>query len=95
MAAEEAIPGDSIPFSRVREIQIMASGLQAGDVIQLVTARGSTPILKAETAGTMRGNYTMDAAGFGRVEILRSFVPGLPMLPALISNPIYFEAEKD
>lgn len=73
----------------------MVSGLLAGDVIQVVTARGSTPILKAEIAGTMRGNYTMDAAGFGRVEILRSFVPGLPMLPALISNPIYFEAEKD
>ena len=95
MTAGDAIPGDSVPFSKVREIQIKAIGLLAGDIIQLVTARGSTPILKAETAGTMRGNYTMDAAGFGRVEILRSFVPGLPMLPALISNPIYFDAEKE
>ena len=34
----------------------------------------------------------MEAAGFSRVEILRSFVPGLPKLPALISNPIYFDA---
>jgi len=41
----------------------------------------------------MQGTYTMDAAGFARVEILRGFLPGLPMLPALISNPIYFDAE--
>jgi len=93
MTAGDAIPGDSVPFSRVREIQITASGLLAGDVLQVVTAQGCAPILKAETAGTMRGTYTMDAAGFARVEILRSFVPGLPLLPALISNPIYFDAE--
>jgi len=33
----------------------------------------------------------METPGFARVEILREFVPGLPMLPALISNPIYFD----
>jgi hypothetical protein len=35
--------------------------------------------------------FSLDAPGFVRIEILRSFVPGLPLLPALISNPIYFE----
>jgi len=93
MTAGDAIPGDSVPFSRVREIQFTASGLLAGDVLQVVTAHGCAPILKAETAGKMQGTYTMDAAGFARVEILRSFVPGLPLLPGLISNPIYFDAE--
>ncbi len=39
----------------------------------------------------MRGVYTMEAAGFARIEILRGFLPGLPLLPALISNPIYFD----
>jgi hypothetical protein len=33
----------------------------------------------------------MEAAGFVWLEILRSFLPGLPLLPALISNPIYFD----
>ena len=33
----------------------------------------------------------MESAGFARIEILRGFVPGLPRLPALFSNPIYFE----
>jgi hypothetical protein len=67
--------------------------LLAGDVLQVVTARGSTPLLKAETDGSFQGQFTMDAAGFARIEILRGFVPGLPLLPALISNPLYFDAE--
>jgi hypothetical protein len=33
----------------------------------------------------------MQAAGFAYIEVLRSFLPGLPLLPALISNPIYFD----
>jgi hypothetical protein len=33
----------------------------------------------------------MSAPGFARVEVARAFLPGLPMLPALLSNPIYFK----
>jgi hypothetical protein len=90
MTAGDAIMGDSVPFSRVKVVQITASNLLAGDVIQVVTARGGTPILQAETNGTMQGVYTLEEAGFVRIEILRHFIPGLPLLPALISNPIYF-----
>lgn len=93
MTAGEALPGDSVPFPCVKEIQIAAGGLQAGDVLQVTTDRGSTPLVKAGTDGRFEGTYTMESAGFARVEILRSFVPGLSLLPALISNPIYFEAE--
>jgi len=93
ITAGDAIPGDSVPFSGIKEIQFTASGLLAGDVLQVVTAHGCAPILKAETAGKMQGKYTMEAAGFARFEILRSFVPGLPLLPGLISNPIFFDAE--
>jgi hypothetical protein len=92
MTAGEALPGDSVPFSKVKEIQITASGLVAGDVLQVVTARGSTPILEAKTDGKFQGVYTLNAAGFARIEILRGFLPGLPLLPALISNPIFFDA---
>ena len=83
--------GDSVPFARVKELQVNVTGLRAGDVLQVVTAQGSTPLLKAETPGDFWGSYTMETPGFARVEILREFVPGLPMLPALISNPIYFD----
>ena len=91
MTAGEAIPGDSVPFPAVKEIQITASGLLAGDVLQVVTGRGNRLLLKAETDGEFQGTYTMDSPGFARIEILRGFVPGLPLMPALISNPIYFD----
>ena len=91
MSAGQAILGDRVPFSSEQVIQITASGLLAGDVLQVVTAQSSTPLLKAESNGTFQGTYTMDAPGFARIEILRVFVPGLPPLPALISNPIYFD----
>jgi hypothetical protein len=92
MTAGDAILGDSVPFSSVKKIQISANGLQAGDVIQAITAEGSASILQAKTAGNMKGIYTMDAPGFAYIMILRNFIPGVPALPALISNPIYFDA---
>jgi hypothetical protein len=92
MTAGDAILGDRVPIARAREIQIKVDGLLAGDVLQVVNARGSTPILKAEGDGKFEGTYTVEEAGFVRLEILRGFIPGIPLLPALISNPIYFEA---
>jgi hypothetical protein len=90
MTAGGASMGDSVPFPHVKEIQISASGLQAEDVIQVVTASGSTSILQAKTAGNMQGVFAMESAGFAYSMILRNFIPGVPLLPALISNPIYF-----
>ena len=95
MSAGEAILGDSVPFPEVKEMRIAVSGLLAGDVVQVATGRGSTPILEAEADGRYEGVYHMEEAGFARVEILRGFVPGLPLLPALLSNPIYFDAVTD
>jgi len=92
MTAGEALPGDSVPFPAVREIQITASGLLAGDVLQVVTGSGSRQLVRAETDGGFQGAFTMDGPGFARIELLRAFAPGLPLLPALISNPIYFDA---
>ncbi|MBI4731997.1 MAG: PHP domain-containing protein [Chloroflexi bacterium] len=92
MTADDALPGDSVPFSKVKDVQIAASGLLPGDVVRAVTAQGSASLLEAKTSGRLQTTFKMEAAGFARVEVLRSFVPGLPLLPALLSNPIYFEA---
>jgi hypothetical protein len=91
MKAGDKIMGDSVPFQEVKEIQINMRGLLAGDVVQVVTNAGSKPLLKAETPGSLETVYPMEAPGFAFVMVLRSFVPGLPLLPALVSNPIYFE----
>jgi hypothetical protein len=92
MAAGESILGDSVKFSEVRRLEYSVHGLLAGDVVQVTTNEGNTSLVIAETGGDVRGVYTMPAPGFARVELLRSFLPGLPLLPALISNPIYFDA---
>jgi hypothetical protein len=91
LTAGDAILGDSVPFSDVKDMQITVSGLHAGDILQVVTGQGSTQLLTAENNGDFQGSFRMEAPGFARVEILREFVPGVPMLPALISNPVYFE----
>jgi hypothetical protein len=91
MTAGDAILGDSVDFSMVKQLDVKVSGLIAGDVVQVVTAHGNIPPFKAETDGEMQAVYTMEAAGFAWLEVLRSFLPGLPLLPALISNPIYFD----
>lgn len=92
LAAGDARMGDSVPFAEVNEMQIKAGRLLAGDILQVVTGKGSTILLKAESDGSYLGTFTMDAPGFARVELLRVFIPGVPPLPALISNPVYFDA---
>jgi hypothetical protein len=92
MTAGDAMLGDSVQFSKTRQLAVKVSGLVAGDVVQLVTAQGNTPLARAETDGDLRCEYTLGSAGFAYLEVLRSFLPGLPLLPALISNPIYFDA---
>ncbi|HSB67453.1 MAG TPA: CehA/McbA family metallohydrolase, partial [Anaerolineales bacterium] len=91
MKAGEASMGDSVQFSTEKQLEYHVSGLLAGDVVQVVTPRANHSVLKAEADGTMNGVYVMEAPGFAFIEILRSFLPGLPLLPAAISNPIYFD----
>ena len=83
--------GDSVEFSAIKRLEYKVSRLISGDVVQVVTRQGSFPLVKAEMDGEMCGKYTLEAPGFAFIEVLRSFLPGLPLLPATISNPIYFE----
>jgi hypothetical protein len=89
--AGEAMLGDTAAFSTRKEIQMAIDGLLKGDIVRVVTGSSSDVVLEAPAPGRFQGTYTMKAPGFARIEVLRSFLPGIPMLPALISNPIYFE----
>lgn len=90
--AGEAILGDSLPFAQTGELTISIRGLLTGDVVRVVTAQGASPLHQAASPGSFEGTYRLEAPGFARLEVLRAFVPGLPLLPALLSNPIYFDA---
>jgi hypothetical protein len=76
----------------VKELQIQAGGLLAGDVLRVVDGTSSEMIVEAPSAGHVRATDTMQAPGFAWIEILRALLPGLQRMPGLISNPIYFEA---
>jgi hypothetical protein len=91
MNAGEAIMGDTVAWSDMKELQITVEGLHAGDLVRLVTRENTEVLFQAPQAGIFKSEYHMAAPGFARVEILRAFLPGVPMLPALISNPIYFD----
>ncbi len=91
LSAGAAIQGDTVRWPEVKSIRIEASGLQPGDVVRVVTATRAEVVLQAPADGDAALDYALDGPGFARVEILRAFVPGLPLLPALLSNPIYFD----
>ncbi len=93
LTAAKSILGDSVPWSLVKELHFKVEGLLPGDVVRVVTGQGAAPVLQAPSAGNFAGTFVMEAPGFARVEVLRGFLPGLPLLPALISNPIYFDNE--
>jgi hypothetical protein len=92
MTAGEALLGDTVSWSEVRELQVTVEGLKTGDVIRVVTGSSSDALFQATGPGDYQGSYHLASPGFVRLEVLRAFLPGVPILPALISNPIYFEA---
>jgi hypothetical protein len=91
LSAGEAILGDTVAWPETRTLRLALDGLEPGDVVRLVTPRGATALLEAPAAGRFEAGCAVDGPGFARVEVLRAFLPGIPRLPALISNPIYFE----
>ena len=93
LTAGQAIMGDSVRWRDVKEVQIRARSLTAGDVVRVATHEKTETLFSAPSDGEALLTYAMESPGFVRAEILRSFLPGVPALPAAVSNPIYFEAQ--
>jgi hypothetical protein len=91
--ADKCQMGDARAWEAGQAVQIEASGLIAGDVIKVITNSEETTLFQASSEGRAKLTFPVKAPGFVRVEIFRTFLPGLPPLPALISNPIYFLEE--
>jgi hypothetical protein len=90
---DETILGDSVKWSDVNHFVFEITNLLAGDKVRVVTGIDSQVVWVAPTHGSIKMTYTMEKPGFARVEVLREFLPGVPLLPALISNPIYFDPD--
>lgn len=91
LTAGAAILGESVSWAETQAVTLKATGLLTGDVVRVVTNSRSDVVFQAPSDGDVTLAYALEAPGFARVEVLRAFLPGLPMLPALLSNPIYFE----
>jgi hypothetical protein len=91
LTAGKAIMGDTVDWQELKEVQIRAQGLVRGDVLRVLTGQKTEVLFSAPSDGNVSLTYAMEAPGFVRAEILRSFLPGLPMLPALVSNPVFFD----
>jgi hypothetical protein len=87
----EAIMGDSLAFEGGQVVSLDFKGLQQSDVLKLITPDDIVDIFTAPMAGEYQCEVPVAAPGFMRVEIWRTFLPGIPPLPALVSNPIYFD----
>jgi hypothetical protein len=91
MTVGKAILGDSVEWAKEQEMHIVADNLLKGDVLRVITETESKVLLEAPSDGKCNLSYTKTSPGFARIEILRVLLPGIPMLPVLISNPIYFQ----
>lgn len=87
----EATLGGTAPWQEGLMAHVSVKGLKAGDVIRLIGATEQIDLFQAPFDGEAELMAPVPGPGFLRVEIYRTFLPGVPPLPALISNPIYFD----
>jgi len=90
-SAGDVVLGGTVNWKDEQEARVKVDGLLSGDVVRVITNTSADVIFQSPDRGELDVHYPMKSPGFARVEILRAFLPGLPMLPALLSNPIYFE----
>ena len=83
--------GDSLRWREGLEARLHAFGLEAGDQVKLIDQDGERTLFSAPSQGTWQAAQPVSKPGYIRLEIWRTFFPGLPMLPALVTNPIWFE----
>lgn len=90
MTSDDALMGDTVPWKTGSTIHLMVKGLQRGDVIRAISQKESRDWLQAPSEGEVNLEIPVSGPGFIRIEIHRFFLPGIPPLPALIGNPIFF-----
>lgn len=90
LKAGDAIMGDQVKWQADQELFVRVEGLLAGDVTRVATAERGEVVHTAAADGDLELRLPIEKPGFARLEVLRAFLPGIPMLPALLTNPIYF-----
>jgi hypothetical protein len=91
MICGDAIMGDSVIWQEGLSIQVHVDGLKSNDLIRAVMKHKTVNVFQAPQNGEVDLTLPVAEPGFIRIEVYRTFLPGVPPLPALIGNPIYFD----
>ena len=71
-----------------------ALALEKGDIIRLITQEGVQDIFTAPEKGDFETSLPVTGPSYWRLEVWRTFYSFLPPMPALITNPIWFDRTK-
>ena len=91
MHCGQTLLGGSLPWREGLILSLRLEGLQAGDELHLVGKSSSQTIFKVQKSGSLQMETTVSEPGFLRLELWRTLYAGIPALPLLISNPIWFD----
>ena len=83
--------GASLAWREGMQASLKGLALEKGDVIRLITQEGTQDIFTAPEKGNFETSLPVTGPGYWRLEVWRTFFSFLPAMPALITNPIWFE----
>ncbi len=81
--------GDAVPAGA--ELELSFFDLRGGDVIKLISDREEETVTCGPDVTELQLHRKFENCLFCRFEIHRSYEKGLPQMPAMLSNPVYFE----
>lgn len=86
--------GASVAWREGMQASLKTLALEKGDVIRLVTRESSLEIFTAPEKGDFKTFLPVTGPGYWRLEVWRTFFSFLPPMPALVTNPIWFDRTK-
>lgn len=86
--------GSSIAWRVGMQASLKGLALEKGDVIRLVTRDSSQDIFITPEKGDFETSLPVAGPGYWRLEVWRTFFSFLPPMPALVTNPIWFDRTK-
>lgn len=86
--------GASLAWREGMRASLKGVALEKGDVIRLVTQEGVQDIFTAPEKGDFETSLPVTGPGYWRLEVWRTFFSFLPPMPALVTNPIWFDWTK-
>ncbi len=86
--------GSSLAWRDGMQASLKGIALEKGDLIRLVTQEGVQDIFTAPEKGDFETPLPVTGLGYWRLEVWRTFFSFLPPMPALITNPVWFDQTK-